>query len=293
MRARIHDPSIALSIAMSALLAGVAAACSLTTSLDGFSTGAAGDDGGTAVVEGGPIVVDGGGQPTDGGTDGSTVDAAPASFRCVDHPEAVYCADFETTPVTLGWKHVNTVAGGTLNAVPGRFGLGLATFIPPYDSPAEPVASLENGLQLNDRQDFTYSVDTLIDSLTGEGEVDFIAFGFHGPFYILTLRAGGGGHVDLYEYGDAIGTTPALDHYQQLLIQPTLGSWMHVVGHVTFTPGNVHLKLTFDGATAFDGNLSANPWVGQPYVYTGITQASGGGSKAMTIRFDDLLVTTP
>lgn len=297
LRARIHAPSIALSIALAALLAGIAAACSLTTSLDGLATGPADDGGGTALVEGGAIAVDGGdgggGQTTDSSTDASIVDAAPVPFRCVDHPEGVYCADFEGTPVSKGWSNVQTVAGGTLTAVEGRFGLGLAAGVPSYNSPTEPIASLENSLPLNNRQDFTYSVDTFIESLTASGQVDFIAFGFHGPFYILVLRAGGGGHVDLYEFGSAFGTTAGLDHYQPLLIQPKLGSWMHVVGHVTFTTGNVHLKLTFDGATAFDGDLQANPWVSQPYVYAGITQASGGGSKAISIRFDDLLVTTP
>jgi hypothetical protein len=289
LRARPHGISLPLSVAFAALLAGVAAACSLTTSLDGFSNGAAVGDGGPALVEGGTIG-DGGGQPTDAGDGG--FDAGPA-FRCADHPQATYCADFETTPVTLGWKHVTMVAGGTLNAVPGRFGVGLAAAVPPYDSPAEPIASLESDLQLNDRQDFTYAVDMLADSLSGGGQVDFVAFGFHGPFYILTLRAGGGGHVDLYEYGDSFGATAKLDHYLPLLVQPTLGRWVHVEGQVTFTASTIHLKLTFDGVLAFDGNLQGNPWVGQPYVYTGITQASGGGSNPITIRVDDLLVTTP
>jgi hypothetical protein len=287
LRARIHLASIALS----ASLAGIVAACSLTTSLDGFATGPVADAG-PAPIEGGPIVADGG-APGDGSTTEAGVDAAPTPFRCSDHENALFCADFESVPVTAGWKNVATPSGGSLSADQGRFGMGLAASVPDYSSPNEPAASLESGLSLTTRQPFTFSVDTKIATLKGSGVIDFIAFGFHGEFYILVLRAGDNGHVDLYEYADPVGTTtPQLDHYQQLLVQPTLGSWMHVVGQVTFPASGAHLKLTFDGTLAFDGAISAGDYASRPYLYAGITHASSGGD-AMTILFDDILVTTP
>lgn len=290
MRARIHLRLIA-SIALSA---AVGVACSLTTSFDGLTTNAVPDaagptppadaggaEGATTTGEAGPS------------TDGSTLDAAPVpSFSCADHPTAAFCADFEAIPVTTGWVQVKTVAGGTMTSAAGRFGQGLSSTTPAHDGSTEPSAWLESdSLSIGARQDFTFSIDMMLGSLKG-GQTDFVGFGYHGPFYILTLRGEGDGKVDLYEYGDAIGMTPALDHYQPLLVQPTIGSWVHVVGHVTFSATTVHLTMTFDGVTAFDGMLGASPYAGHPYAHAGISQSTGLSNQE-TVLFDDVLVTSP
>ena len=292
MRARIHLVTF-VSIAVAAPLGTVGVACSLTTSLDGLTTEVVAETGAAPQGEAGSIAPESGSAAEGGVGADAGVDAAPAPFRCADHAGAPFCADFEATPVTSGWTHVNTAAGGTMAGGAGRFGQGLSASTPSHDTTTNPEAWVESGsLSIPVRQDFTFSVDIKISSLQG-GQTDFVGFGFHGPFYILTLRGEGDGKVDLYEFGEAIGdASPQLDHYQPLLVQPALGTWIHVVSHVTFASGNVHLKMTFDDVTAFDGELGADPYAGHPYAHAGISQTTGNGNPT-TIVFDDLLFTTP
>ena len=289
MRARIHLVTTAL-IAVSAALATVDVACSLTTSLDGLTTEVGAETGATPQTEAGPIVAEGGPSAGDGAGDGA--DAAPKPFLCADHVGTAFCADFEADPVTAGWIHVNNTGGGTMIAAEGRFGRGLSATTPSHDGTIEPVAWLESdSLSIAPRTDFTFSIDVKLGSLKG-GQTDFVGFSFHGLFYILTLRAEGDGKVDLYEYGDPIDGGPQLDHYQPLLSQPAIGPWVNVVGHVTFDTDKVHLMMTFDGVTAFDGELGASPYAQRPYAHAGISQSTGD-SNPETVLFDDVLVTSP
>jgi hypothetical protein len=110
-------------------IAAIAAACSFTTSLDGFSNGPT-DDGGSlgeaangtdaSMVDGdaGSVVTDASIGVEAGGDGGFPF--------CAAHASAVFCADFERDPINAGWFDTLNANGGTVLAGPGRDGRGIA-----------------------------------------------------------------------------------------------------------------------------------------------------------------------
>ncbi len=298
MRARPHRISLPLSVAVAALLAGVAAACSLTTSLDGFSSGAVGD---TFVVEGG---TDAATTPPEAGTD-----AAPRTdsgdgetttppFRCADYPSAVFCADFDDGAFNAGWAKTYLRNGGTLALGAGRSRTGLVATVPTRSNPTastRPVADLEMGVALSVRQPLTVAFDMLREAGGGGGGViDIGGIGFHAPFYIVTFRVENEGAVHLHEYGDPlVSGGPSLSTDFPLGVQAAIGTWVHVTVQLTFPKATeAHLLVTFDGATAYDGAIGASPYASTPFVSAGVNNAESAG-QARTVDFDDVLVTTP
>jgi hypothetical protein len=292
LRARVHRFSL-FSLVASGSLAAIAAACSLTTSLTGFS-GGANDD---ATKSDAPNVVDGMETSTDGGPLPDGADGAVATpFRCSDHPAAVLCSDFEGPSLTAGWNNTLTSNGGVLESGNGRFGRGLSSRIPAWSgavAATRPNAALETSLPLAPRQPLTLSFDTIIQPGTNTGAADFMGILFHGAYYIVAFRMDDDGKVRLLQYADPTQMMPELVTSAPLLVQPAIGTWVHVVMQLTFPAGrSAHLTITFDGTPAFDGDVAAGAYASQPYVNVGL-HGAGSAGQGRTLLVDDVLVTTP
>jgi hypothetical protein len=273
-------------------IAAIAAACSFTTSLDGFSNGPT-DDGGSlgeaangtdaSMVDGdaGSVVTDASIGVEAGGDGGFPF--------CAAHASAVFCADFERDPINAGWFD-------TLNANAGRDGRGIACRVPARggtSSSNRPSAAFHGPVAIVARQPFTLAFDMNIAVASGGGVLDIGGFHYSGLFYVATLRMQDDGTVSVHEFGDPFMGAPQVLADYPLILQPGIGRWVRVEMKVTFPVSNdVHLIVTFDGALAYDGKLSAAPYASQPYLFGGIGNAENAG-QARTIGFDDVLITTP
>ena len=282
-------------------VAAMAAACSFTTSLDGFSNGPAdeGGSGGDASngTDGTMVDVEAGATPPDAGVDVGGDGGGDSGLPfCAAHAGAVFCADFENDPINAGWLDTLNANGGTVLTGPGRDGRGIACRVPTRagtSSSNRPTAALHGPVLLQARQAFTLAFDMNIAVAGGGGVLDIGGFHYSGPFYVATFRMQDNGSVSVHEYGDPfMGAGQVLADYP-LIVQPGIGRWVRVEMKVTFPAGNdVHLVATFDGALAYDGKLSAAPYASQPYIFGGINNAENAG-QARTVGFDDILVTTP
>jgi hypothetical protein len=219
-------------------------------------------------------------------------------FRCADHAAALFCADFESGAFNTGWDTIYVPNGGTLAFGAGRFGRGLVATVPtragtPTPS-TRPNAAVEKGVSLAARAPLTLAFDVKIESgAGGAGVVEISGIDFHGPFYIVTFRMVDDGTIHLHEFGDTVGANPVIINDFPLIVQPAIGSWVHVAMQMTFpSASSARLVVLFDGATAYDGAIGAAPYASKPFVYAGISNAESAG-QARTIDFDDILVTTP
>jgi hypothetical protein len=278
-------------------LCALAGACSLTTSLSGLSNGPDDVDSGTDAangVDGAMLAPEGG---TDGGQDAGDGAATTQTFRCADHPGALFCADFDNGPFNVGWTDIYDPNGGTLALGDGRFGRGLVATIPTHGATTpstRPGATLETGVNLPARAPFTFAFDTKIESAApGGGVYEISGIFFHVNFYVVTFRIEDSGAIVLHEYGDPIGSAPFLLNDFPLMVGPPIGSWVHVAMQMTFpSSSSVHLRVQFDGAIAYDGAIGASPYASPPFVYGGISNAENAG-QARAVDFDDIVVTTP
>jgi hypothetical protein len=280
-------------------IAAMAAACTFTTSLDGFSNGPTDDreSGADAAKEADapPVDVEAGKPVPDAGIDVEAGDDGGASF-CGAHAGAVFCADFEKDPFNAGWIETLRANGGTVLTGPGRDGRGIECRVPTRAGTSDstrPSAALHGPVLLQPRQPFTLAFDMNIAVAIGGGVIDIGGFNYSGVFYVATFRMQDNGIVTVHEYGDpTMGAGQVLADYP-LIIQPGIGRWVRVEMMVTFPAGNdVHLVARFDGALAYDGKLSAAAYASQPYIFAGIINVENAG-QARTVGFDDVLVTTP
>jgi hypothetical protein len=268
--------------------ASIAAACSLTTSLAGFSGGPDGDAGDA----------DARSSTTDGGPNMDGGDGSAATFACTDYPGAVFCSDFESVSVTTGWSSSFANNGGSIEAGEGRFGRGLLARVPTRGSTpttkTRPNAALEKALSLAPRQPFTVSFDMNIEPGSGGGVVDLGGIYFPVVYYVVTFRMENDGTIHMHEYGAPTGNMPEVVTDKSLLGQPPKGTWLHVVMKTTFPTGaDAHLTITFDGTVVYDDASAASRYADQkPSIYAGVSNAESAG-QAQSVRFDDVLVTTP
>lgn len=229
----------------------------------------------------------------DGGDGGSVT-----PFACTDYPGAVFCSDFESVPVTTGWSNSFTNNGGSFEAGEGRFGRGLLARVPMHGSTptpnTRPNAAVEKALPLAPRRPFTLSFDINIEPGSGGGVVDLGGIFFPVVYYVVTFRVEDDGRVHMHEYGAPSGGMPEVITDKAILDQPPKGTWLHVVMKATFPTGaDAHLAITFDGTVVYDDVIAAGRYADQqPAIYAGISNAENAG-RARSVRFDDVLVTTP
>jgi hypothetical protein len=280
-----------VSVLAAAWLVAIAAACSLTTSLTGFSGGPDDRDGASGGdAPSSPIV--------EGGTpDGQSADDAGTPFRCTDQKNAVLCTEFEGSPVSLGWDYTYTNAGSTIESGAGRSGGGLVVRIPAHSalaSSARPEASLETPVAIGTKQPITLAFDMKLPAQSnGGGNLDIGGIVLHGKFYIVGFRLEDGGGFKLLQYADPQGAVPELNDHPPLLVQPPFGTWFRAVLALTFPAGqDAHLKVTFDGIVAYDTTVAAAAYGPTPSVDIGILEASLAGD-ARALAFDNVLVTSP
>jgi hypothetical protein len=279
-------PSAAALVTLATLASAVVVACSLTTDFAALSDGT--DDGGQGAGDGPAIALDG---SADSAGPDSDLDADVKPFACSDHVGATFCSDLDGTPVSLGWTEPRVQSDGTVTSVAGRFGLGMLASSPPRTDPTDSViAELTTTLPIAAHAPFTFAFDTKIDSSTGAGTVDLANIEFHGPYYVVSLRLNPSGTMVLRYYGDATGSASNLDERLPLLAQPALGRWVHVVMHMTFASSEPRLTVSFDGTSAFDGTIQAEPYASVPAVSVGIGGTDDLGN-AFQVAFDDVLVT--
>jgi hypothetical protein len=270
---------------------GAVGACSLTTSFDDLTAGGGMRDGAGADVETGDgpsdaAVVDAASLPRETGVDAAT------PFRCADHADAVFCADFETDPFDRGWdEQLDT--NGSYALIPARSSRGLSSSVPARADDSQRVAAgLADTVVMTPGTSFTYSFDILLGAtLTTANIVDFGGFVFHGPYYSAVLRSSNGDFY-LQEYGDATGARPVLSTGHALTAGPKAGVWSHVEMRFTFAQSSSHAVVKLDGATVLDGDIAAYQYASTPHLVAGITNVEGHGT-AFTTVIDDVLATAP
>lgn len=295
-----------MKLARGRAVAGVAiaslvliAACSLTTSLDGFSGGAADaltppDGGGEtgASGEAGPLPE--GSTGTDGGID---ADAGPSVPYCDSLvPTPTFCDDFERTNANVigSWSTRSLRGGGVVTIDPSTrtaTGSELHTSIPVFAAGSVSEAAL-NRTFLGSAQQIKLSYALRIESAPGEGGQQVMAVSVAPPasnneFFqaYLYVRPTGVILVEQTFPGDG-GSGNFVQH--PLATPIHFGVWQRIEMTVTLT-APASILLTVDGAVAFNGVADPAYKPGQVSVGSGIHYTITP-SGPLSLHLDDLFV---
>ncbi|MBX3207281.1 MAG: hypothetical protein KF764_19695 [Labilithrix sp.] len=260
-------------------------ACSLG-SLSGYSSGGpptpADDDAGTP--DGGPN--DAGERDGDSAT--PNVDAA-APFRCVDHPNAILCADFDKDPFDLGFLRDGV---GTTEATSTMFVSApnaLAASLPsrgdgtPHAILIRPLDALAS---------FSLSWDTRIVTTAPQYAVDLCSIYRLNPYWTVTVRLKRdlNERLELFEFGSVTDGVPtAVVAFTPLTRKLNPDAFSRVEMRVTVSGSASSAVVLIDGQIAGTADLSAHHYTGKPHATAGISSTDGSGG-AITVITDNLLL---
>jgi hypothetical protein len=272
------------------------AACSLTTSLDGISSGAPTP---LATPEGGGV--DAGGSPeASAALDGSTgldaaggIDAGPPGPFCASIvPKPTFCDDFERTSLIGAWENRSLSGGGSVTLAPSTrtpTGQELITKIPVFPAGSVSVASLDRNFVSAQRVTLSYALR--IEAAPGQGsqQVMLVAVtppGASGDFfhtYLFVTSAG----VMLVEETFPGGSNAGGSFVPNTLSVPIVfGTWQRIDMTLTLV-APARLVLAVDGKTAFDG-------AAVPFYRPGVVAVGAGihytdtPSGPLALHVDDL-----
>jgi hypothetical protein len=277
------------------------AACSLTTSLDGFSGGEVdtvtpSDGGGEtgASREAGPLPEASPG--TDGGIDAA--DAAPTVPYCDSLvPKATFCDDFERSNATVvgSWGSRDLSGGGVVSIDPSTrtaTGHELTTSIPVFAAGSISQAALHRTFD-GSAQRIKLSYALRIEAAPGQGSQQVMLVSVSPPAsnndffqtYLFVTPSG----VVLVEQTFPAGAGAGGNFVQNTLSKPIVfGQWQRIEMTVTLAaPASV--LLTVDGTVAFSGAADPAYRPGQVSVAGGI-HYTVTPSGPLALHIDDLSI---
>jgi hypothetical protein len=284
------------TIASLALLA----ACSLTTSLDGFTGGApdavtpsdgGGDTG--ASGEAGPLPE--GSTGTDSGVD---ADAGPAVPYCDSLvPKPTFCDDFERTNANVvgSWGTRSLGGGGVVTIDPSTrtaTGSELNASIPVFPAGSVSQAALDRSFA-GLAQKVTLSYALRIEAAPAQGSQQIMVVAVSPPAsngdffqtYLFVMPTG----VNLVEQTFPGGGAATGNFVQNTLTMPIIfGKWQRIEMTLTLTTPT-SILLTIDGAVAFNGVADPAFKPGSVTVNNGI-HYTNTPSGPLSLHIDDLFV---
>ncbi|MEA2746686.1 MAG: hypothetical protein QOI41_829 [Myxococcales bacterium] len=276
------------------------AACSLTTSLDGFTGGA--DDAGIASDSAGEAGPTGEAGPLPEGSTGNDAgidaEAGPAVPYCDSLvPKPTFCDDFErpNSDVVGSWGVRSLSGGGVVTIGPSTrtaTGSELEASIPVFDAGSVSQAALDRtftGLV----QKATLSYALRIEAAPGQGSQQLMVVSVAPPAsggdffqtYLFVMPSG----VILVEQTFPNGGTGGGNFVQNPLTVPIVfGKWQRIEMTVTLT-APASILLTVDGVVAFNGVADPAYKPGQVVVDNGI-HYTNTPSGPLSVHIDDLFV---
>lgn len=243
---------------------------------------------------------DGGGGGAEGGkkTDAATADEGGASEAGTQLEAggegcpngALLCEDFDTHGLT-GWSQVAST--GTVTLGSGRAGNGLVASMPARDGSSRLSAVIERTFTLPARTPFTVAYDLMVSAVQNVGVVDLHFFSVKSQYYELGLRfADYGAHSFVHDYGDSVGGGGTVG--DDFAIEPVVpATWTRVALTVTYPPGSVHARVTYDGVSKWQDDIPAGNYNSTTrFLSLGIGSTERAGN-AITVTIDNLVVTSP
>lgn len=220
---------------------------------------------------------------------GTVLDAEAGPPACP--PNALFCDDFEGTPVKTKWDR-DYDDDGLIASADGKAGRGLVVNVTARDASKNVSAFLEQPASLEAKKPFTVSFDLDVSAVKDVGIVDVDCFRYHGPFLAVGLRIADYGTGTIVHYfGDAIGGGSIL--YDEIEVEALpAATWVRIACEVTYPTADPNVRITFDGREIFNQKVPVAAYVGKPYLAVGVTKTDHAG-PALTVRFDNFAFTSP
>jgi hypothetical protein len=286
IRPRLAGLAVVLAVAAS----NAVGACSLTTSLDGFTGGTLADAGpfpDADAATDAPI--------PDAGVADAPIDAPAAAPFCESlSPKPMFCDDFERPTVMGAWKDTFTSGGGMVDLAPSSrttTGRELRAMIPLFSGSGVAFARLEKVFPLAEAVSYSFSL--FIDAAPAES-------GSQTMNLVISPPASNGDFYSFYLFNRVSGFTLIEQTFpngsgvngafvEHVLSTPiTYAKWQRIEVKAKLT-SPTRLTVTVEGQTAYDAPA-------HPFVRPGsITLSAGihyGESPVgpLALRIDDLVL---